>query len=488
MKTSQYPQMDRLFNPRGVAIFGGVNTFGAFGHMYFTSLVQYGYQGRLYPVSKKGGEVVGTGHKIYTSLSEIDGPVDLASISVPAEAVPGLLRECLEHGVAGAQVQSSGFSELGSERGDALQAELREIAEAGLLIVGPNCFGLHSPRGGITLLPGSDFSREPGPVAFISQSGGAATDFGYEAAHKGLGLSKMVSFGNGASIGATDFLEYMAQDADTGLVAAYLEGVRDGRRFLEVLKKTTREKPVVVWKAGLTDLGRRAALSHTASLAGEAGVWQGALAQAGAVGVQGLDEMMDVLMALHYLKSPGRRVALLGGGGAIGVFSSDLASRWGLEVPTFSPETQKMLQEFFPTPGNSVANPLDTGSPVLPIETIQSLVRIVLEREPVDALIVIMLIRPLEIQVNAMMELAGMPPDPPGKYLAGLVEPLAEIKRETGKDIIMVLENRSYRIEEMAAETGERQSRALFQKAGLPVFATTERALRGIKHSLTVRG
>ncbi|MBW1853037.1 MAG: hypothetical protein JRJ15_16820, partial [Deltaproteobacteria bacterium] len=274
----------------------------------------------------------------------------------------------------------------------------------------------------------------------ISQSGGVATDFGHEAPSLGLGLSKVISFGNGCDLDAADLVEYLAEDPETGYIAAYLEGIRNGRRFLEILRQVTLKKPVVIWKGGLTPLGGRAALGHTGSMGGETRVWNGALAQTGAASVQGLDEMLDTLVALKYLKNMGPRISLLGGGGAIGVYSSDLAQQWGLQIPSFSHDTQKRLKKFFPTPGNSMANPLDTGSPALPVETIKALAEEILTREPVDVLIIIMLLRTLEIEVPAFHTMNGVEAPQGGSYLQGLVEPLAALKRETGKDVVMVFE------------------------------------------------
>jgi len=203
--------LDRIFAPRGIAVFGGISRPGAFGNLIALSLIRYGYSGKLYPISSKGGEL--NGHIIYKCIEEVDGPVDLASISVPAKFVPDILRSCLRHGVTGAQIHSSGFAEIGSPEGLALQEEVAAIAREGIRIVGPNCFGIHSPRGGITLLPGSDFSRKPGSVALLSQSGGVATDFGYEARLAGIHLSKMVSFGNGCDLDVITLLDYLLTDA-----------------------------------------------------------------------------------------------------------------------------------------------------------------------------------------------------------------------------------------------------------------------------------
>jgi len=484
MSPEDRAQLDRMFNPRGLAMFGGVSTPFSFGQLVVLSQIRYGYKGGFYPISQKGGEI--SGFRIYRRLGEVNRPVDLAQVSVPAKAVPAILQDCLDHGVAGVQIHSAGFSETGDKEGVALEAEVARIGAKGLRILGPNCFGIHNPRGGITLLPGHGFSKETGPLALISQSGGVATEFGYEAQFMGLGLSKVISYGNGCDLDAVELLDYLADDPETGYIAAYVEGVRDGRRFLQILRSVTPKKPVVIWKAGLTPLGGRAALSHTGSMAGEDVVWEGVLTQSGAVSVQGLDQMMDTLVALKYLKNKGRRIALLGGGGALGVFSSDRAYRWGLEIPKFSEKTQERLKFFFPAPGNSMRNPLDTGSPAVPMETIQALAREILTREPVDVLIIIMLLRTLEVDLPTFAEMNQQEPPPPGSYPQSLVNPLAQLKEETGKDLVMVLDNRTYKAEDVGVEAVARQVRQRFQDVGIPVYSSAERALRGISYALAM--
>ena len=487
MNAERIKKLNRMFAPRGVAVFGGVAKPGAFANMILTSLIAYGYSGRLYPVSRSGGTVAGL--SVLPDLDAVDGPVDLAAISVPAEAVPDVLAHCLEHGVTGAQIHTSGFAETGLAAGIRLQEKIEAIARQGLVVVGPNCFGLHSPAGGVTLLPGFDFSKTPGDIAMISQSGGIANDFGHDAVAAGLNISKIISFGNGCDLEAVSLMEYLAQDSDTRFIAAYLEGVRDGRRFLETVRAVTREKPVVIWKGGLTPLGARATMSHTGSRGGEAAIWQGTLDQAGAIQVSGLDEMVDTLIALSYLNRRGGRLALAGGGGAIGVFSSDLAHRWGLDMPAFSAETQKILAAYFPTPGNSAVNPLDTGTPMFPVEGLCGMIREILTREPVDVLLLIMLMHPLEVVTTSFMKMAGVNVEssPAEDYLSRLLPVLTGIREETGKDIALVLENKTWRLEDINVELIKRRVSARYQQQGLAVFPSVERALRGIRNAALFR-
>ncbi len=487
MDAEKIKKLDRMFAPRGLAVFGGVSKPGAFANLILTSLITYGYKGKLYPISPAGGTVAGL--DVLPDLGAVDGPVDLASISVPAEAVPDVLEQCLRHGVAGAEIHTSGFAETGQASGIELQQRMQEISHQGLVIVGPNCFGLHSPAGGVTLLPGFDFSKTPGNIAMISQSGGIANDFGHDAIAAGLNISKIISFGNGCDLEATSLMEYLAQDNDTRFIAAYLEGVRDGRRFLDTVRAISKQKPVVIWKGGLTPLGARATFSHTGSLGGEAQIWQGALNQAGAIQVNGLDEMVDTLTALTFFNRRGRRLALAGGGGAIGVFSSDLAHQWGLEIPAFSAETQKVLAGYFPTPGNSVVNPLDTGTPMFPLEGLNGMIREIIDREPIDVLLLIMLMHPLEVVTTTFMKMAGATVDasPAEEYLSKLLAALTDIRKETDKDIALVLENKTWRVEDVSVELVRRRLSKAFQQQGIAVFPSAERALRGIRNAALYR-
>lgn len=485
MKTIQNDtreKLDRMFSPRGLAVFGGVSKPGSFGNSIVMSLITYGYKGKLYPISPNGGEVCGL--KVFRSLDDIDGPVDLASISVPAKAVPDVLEDCLRHDVAGAEIHTSGFAETGESEGIELQNKISDISRKGLRVIGPNCFGLHSPAGGITLLPGFDFSKEPGNVAMISQSGGIASDFGHEAVAAGLKISKVISFGNGCDLDASSLMAYLGNDEATDYIAAYLEGVRDGQKFLKTVQAVSAQKPVLIWKGGLTPLGARATLSHTGSLGGESSIWEGAMSQAGALSVSGLDEIVDTLSGLVYLNSRGKKIAIVGGGGAIGVYSSDLAHTWGLDIPKFSRETQNRLREFFPTPGNSVVNPLDTGTPMFPLEWLNGMIREILIKEPVDIMVLMMLLQPLEVIAPAFMEMAGIqPPSAGGEYLDSLLGSVSELKKETGKDIVLVLENRTYRAEDIRVEAIKRRVASAYQKQGIPVFSSAERALRAIRNT-----
>lgn len=478
MDSKERAVLDRLFEPAGVAIFGGVHEPGKFGHMMLQSLMQYGYKGKIYPVSPAGGEVFGL--KVMKSLRDVDGQVDLGCICVPAREVPGVLKDCLERGVSGAEILSSGFSETGEVEATALQEEVARLSRLGIRIVGPNCFGIHCPRGGLTLLPGFDFAGEPGQVALISQSGGVATDFCHEARTAGLALSKVVSYGNGCDLEAVSLLDYLAGDAETGYVGAYLEGVKDGRRLKAVLKEISSRKPVVIWKGGLTPTGAKAVMSHTGSIAGERDIWKGLFAQTGALQVEGLEELVDVMTAMVRLKSSGKRIALLGGGGAIGVFCSDIAYRYGLELPVFSDNTTAALRKWFPTPGNSLRNPVDTGTPVIPPEIIAGIVEEILMKEPVDVLVVVFLIHPLAVVRPAFMKMDGIAAPGLHEMVSPLLDRADDLRKRSGKDLVVVMENRAVLPSDLDVEKDYRELKGLFLTRGVPVFPSVSRAVRAI--------
>jgi len=484
MDIEERRKIDRMCRPRGLAVFGAMSRPGAFALTIMCSHLMYGYKGEIYPIAGRGDEVLG--RRIYRTIGEVEGPVDLASVSVPAAEVPAVLRACLAKGVAGATIHSSGFAESGAE-GRALQQEIAEIAAQGLKVIGPNCFGIHCPAGGTTLLPGFDYPEEAGQVGMLFQSGGMANDLIHEAAATGVRFSKVISFGNGCDLDAVRILEYLAGDPETEIIAAYLEGIGEGRRFLEVVHSITPAKPVLIWKGGLTPFGGRATMSHTGSLGGEAEIWRAALRQAGAVVLDSADELMDTLTVLSFIRQPGRSISIMGGGGAIGVHAADLAFSLGLEVPAFQADTRARLQEILPTPGAGLGNPLDMLTPALPINQVLALAQVVAEREPVDVILAVSLVHPIDIHAPALARFLGARVDIPAgqAYFDTLLQGFTNIRAATGKEFMLVIENRGQRPENLETEGLVRQVRLNFQKAGIPVFARGSSALGGLANAVT---
>ena len=255
MKTS-IPQatptdFERIFHPHNIAIIGISAEDGGtgFGSGMFRALKAMGFEGNIFPVNPKGGNLDGL--PIYKQVENIEEIVDFAIITVAAKNVPEVLEGCLRKGIEGVEILSSGFSELGTETGYELEKRIQQISAGGIRVVGPNCFGIYCPKSGLTLLPGPDLSRQTGSVAFLSQSGGNAIDLAHKGKWMGIRFSKVVSFGNGADLRETDLLQYLANDPETKVISMYIEGIKDGDAFFESIKYAAKNKPVIVCKGGL---------------------------------------------------------------------------------------------------------------------------------------------------------------------------------------------------------------------------------------------
>jgi len=224
--------LDTAFNPASVAI-AGVGPITA-GKLYLESLLSSGFKGKIYPIHPNGGEMSGV--KIYPGIKDIPDAVEYVTSCIPARFVPQLIKDCSEKGVKVVSLFTSGFSETGSEEGRRLEAEIVRMAQAsGMRLIGPNCMGVYSPRAGLSFV--TDFPKESGKVALVCQSGGNTIYFVRLAAERGIRFSKVISYGNACDVNESDLFEYLAQDAETELVAAYIEGVKDGKRFRQVLNR-----------------------------------------------------------------------------------------------------------------------------------------------------------------------------------------------------------------------------------------------------------
>jgi acyl-CoA synthetase (NDP forming) len=379
--------IDYIFHPRSVAVVGvSPPQWGpaGVGAGFLMALQDLAFDGPIYPVNPHHQEILGL--KCYPSLLDVPGPVDHVIFSVPVPAVPQVIEDCVAKGVKSIHFFTAGFSETGEA--EAAELERRIVARtrgAGIRLIGPNCMGIYCPSAKIAFMPNSPV--DPGPVAFLSQSGGNAGDVIFTAAPRGIRFSKVISYGNAADLNEVDFLEYLAQDAETEIIACYIEGVRDGRRFFGALRRASARKPVVVLKGGRTEAGERAVFSHTASLAGSAQVFDALLRQVGAVRVDSLDELVDLAVAFRFVGPPaGRGVAVVGPGGGFSVFAADEVNEAGLELPDLSPAVQEELRRFTPVAGTSVRNPVDTNIIMEPHKLTDSL-RIVAGDPRVDVVL-----------------------------------------------------------------------------------------------------
>ncbi len=379
--------LDIMFHPKSIAVVGVPSGFDENGWAgMYGSILKYGFPGRLYPINPKVSEIGGV--KAYPNLSSLPEPVDLVILSIPAKHVPDILRECALTGNKNVHVFTSGFKETGEPEGIRLQKEIEDIArENELRIVGPNCMGLYVPKSKVVswLMP----PEESGRIAFLSQSGGHAQDFTNYGARLGLRYSKVVSYGNALTLDACDFLEYLAEDSDTDIIAMYLEGVSDGRRLLKIVKEVNQLKPVVILKAGLTESGTRAVATHTGSMAGEIHIWDAFFKQSGAIQARTLQDMAHTVLALQKLEHiQGSAVAVLGVGGGVGVEAADACSRAGLKLPDLAPSTQRKLREFVAPAGNMIKNPIDAMIVLLNFRLLSKTLDIISSEPYFDAIIV----------------------------------------------------------------------------------------------------
>jgi len=378
--------LDAMLAPESIAIVGAKRASDDSWQNLMVIIKNFGYQGRLYPINPGANEIEGL--KVYPDLLSLPEKVDLVIISIPAPRVPAALEDCIASGNRNVHIFTAGFKETGEEEGIRLQKEIEEIAErGGLRVIGPNCMGIYNPK--LRLTTWIPAPAESGPVAFTSQSGGHTGDLAVYAEQFGIYFSKAISYGNALTLDSTDFLEYLAHDDETKIIALYLEGVRDGGKLLRQIREINRIKPVIIMKGGLTESGARTVASHTGSLAGGEHVWEALFRQSGAVKVTSLEEMTDVILAFLHLGAPqGRRVGVIGTGGGVGVSSADTFTRAGLEIPTLTEETIGKLREFIPAAGNITKNPVDAGIAFSDLGMLERALRI-LSADPLIDMIVL---------------------------------------------------------------------------------------------------
>jgi acyl-CoA synthetase (NDP forming) len=347
-----------LFEPRSVAVVGVPRSMKT-GQIFLQGLLNPGYRGRIYPVNPNAEEI--SGLRCYPSVSALPETVDLAIIVAPTAAAVPIVRECVEKGVKAAALFTAGFSELGTDEGRQREAELLAAARRGpLRLLGPNCMGLYVPKVGLAMFPG--MPAEVGPISFVSQSGSLCTFVVGVGHSRGLAFSKVISIGNQADLEASDFFEYLADDPETDVIAAYIEGAKSGSRLRRALARAGRDKRLVIWKAGRTGSGARAANSHTGALSGESQVWSALLRQVGAIPVQDIEQLVDILVALRYVRADaGPRLAILAGPGGPAVSAADACEENGLVLADLSTGTQEVLRGIIPGFGTSVRNPIDIG-------------------------------------------------------------------------------------------------------------------------------
>ena len=399
-------QMDVFFNAESIAVIGASKSEGKVGQIIFKNLADNKrrsiYTGELYPINPNEKSILG--YTCYPTLMEVLGEVELIIVAVPAGIVPSVMEDASKKGVKAAAIITSGFSEVGNKE---LEEEVRHIAtKAGIRVVGPNCLGVYDAYTGIDML----FLPEtktllnknvviatprptPGNIAIVTQSGAFGAAAIDSLAGQEMGLSKLISFGNKMDVSEQDILLYLLNDEKTEVILLYIEGIKDGRRFMEIAKKVTKSKPVIALKAGKTQAGTRAALSHTGSIAGSDKIYDGVFKQVGILRARNMEGFFDLAKALA-LQPPahGKNIGIITDAGGPGIMASDECETLGLNVRPLSEKTVNKFRELVAEneiPSYAAfGNPIDlTG--VVTSKMYELSTKILLEDPEIDGIIIL---------------------------------------------------------------------------------------------------
>jgi acetate---CoA ligase (ADP-forming) len=440
--------MEGFFQAKSVAVIGVSNSPSNLGRAMVYNLMEYRYQGIIYLVGPKGGSFFG--HKIYSSVDDIPDPVELATILIPAAAVPETLRRCGEKGIRRIVLQSAGFRELGDARRE-LEAEVLSILRHyDMRLIGPNCIGIVNRHNGLAVpfMP-LKADASPGRVAIISQSGGVGAMMLNFLASEHVGFSKFASIGNKLNVNEVDLLEYLIRDEQTDAAFCYLEGIADGRRLMEVAGRSG--KPILVHKSNRGGAGAIIARSHSASLSTDDAVVTAALRQCGIIRVNEQREVVEVLKGFALPPMKGNRLAIISRSGGHAVIAADAADEYGFVLPPFPPSTLKEVEEHSRAKVIQFHNPMDLGD-LYDLALYRKLGELTLARDDIDGLLFIH-------NYQAIME---------AELSRRMIAGFAEILAATGKPMAVCV---------FTTEEELRQNR---RNATFPIFTDPREALRAL--------
>jgi len=457
-------EFEPIFYPKSIAVVGVSRNVFKVGSIWLKAVMDAGFSGPIYPINPRGGEFLGL--KVYTSVREIPGIVDYVIVSIPREAVPNLLDDCA-HKVKAVHFFTAGFSETGDTVGQKLEKEvIRKAREGGFRIIGPNCIGAYCPESRVPYGPTGKIG-EVGSVGFISQSGGIGEKLVELGAARGINYNKGISFGNGIDLDSADFIEYMAVDPKISIIGAYLEGTRNGRRLFNTMKTVAKVKPLIVWKAGRTDIGAAAAMSHTGSLVSSATIWSAALKQSGVIEVHGVEELSDTLLIFQQLgqwQGNGNGIAVVGGladgGGGISVSASDACAELGLHIPPLSAETRRKLAGLLGQVGSILRNPVDVSQGGSNPSVIREALGFVIADPSIELVI---------IQEDAGILLKYFPLE----WVQDINAVFVDFRTKQDKPLVVVSPPG-------AAERQRLEIEEKLTQASIPVFPTMERAAKAV--------
>ncbi len=376
--------IDAVFRPKQVAVLGASTDPTKFGHSLVRNLQTFKFPGDVYPISRSASEICG--YKAFGSLKDVPQAVDLVLISIPSTAVPAGIADAVAANAKAAVVFTAGFQEVGEE-GRRLQQEMVQRADGRIRMIGPNCLGVRNFHLPMNASPMRDLASEPGPIAFVSQSGAFGNAAIAALRNAGIGLSKLASIGNMADITHAHMFRYLADDPETTVITAFVEGVPDVGVFLDTVREVSRKKPIIILKGGRSKAGQRAALSHTGSLAGDGKVWESLLREAGAIFADTSEELFDTANALARSGANlprGRRVAIFALAGGPSVVAADHCEQHGMELPPLAEQLTE-LRPLVP-PFAALGNPVEvTGQTKR--EHLDTCAQAIVKQDNVDAMV-----------------------------------------------------------------------------------------------------
>ena len=379
-------QLDKIFKPSSIAVIGASERSATVGRAVMENLLKGGFKGKVYPVNLKHKTILG--EKVYSHISKIPEAIDLAVIVTPAATVPGVVEECGKAGVGGLVIISAGFKEAGEE-GQQMYDQILETANRyKMRVIGPNCLGFLNPHIGINASFATKMAL-PGSIAFISQSGALCTSILDWANQQSVGFSHFVSIGSMLDVGFADLIDYFGTDYRTSCILIYMESLKDARQFMSASRAFARSKPIIILKAGKSEEGSQATLSHTGSLAGNDNVYEIAFERAGVIRVETIAQLFNCAQSLAMQPRPvGKRLAIVTNAGGPGVLATDYLMHKGGKLAQLHSESMAELDSFLPAHW-SHANPVDVLGDAS-AETYQKAVEVCLRDEGVDGVLIIL--------------------------------------------------------------------------------------------------
>lgn len=447
--------LERVFNPRSVAVIGASEVPGKAAERRTRSLIQGGYPGDIYLINPKRTELFG--RKAFPNITAVEKEVDLVMIVVAPKFLLEAVADSVKMGAQGMVIITAGLGETGAE-GKKIETQiLQEAAKIGAYVIGPNCSGMFSASAQMNLL-GVPPLRE-GSISVLAQSGNVIDSLTHYAGVRGVGFSKIISLGNAIGVSFPEYIAYLKDDPDTKAIMIYLEGIKDGNRLVQVARETAKEKPVIALKVGQSKAGARAAASHTGSLAGDALIVDAAFRQAGIVRVSNVDELFDMAHTLSTCPIPsGNRVAILSEGGGDNSIAADNAEIQGMAVPVLSEKTQERIKPFL-LEGMPASNPIDYGGTAEENpHMITECARVCMEDEQVDG-----------IYITGFF----------GGFKDIIASHVAELEEQTARDLVTLVQEKHKPVfvhTSFAAEPIKALN--ILRDGGVPVFESSERTAR----------